>query len=114
MTHYALIFHSTRGLTAEELAKRKIEIAAWVKTVTEMGVYLDPRAFGEKVAYYTSEGGKGVLHEGSSDPSLINVVYFDAPSREEAIHIAEIHPGLHYGVSVDLREWTTPRETGVR
>ena len=26
------------------------------------------------------------------------------------LYIARIHPGLRYGVTVEVREWTSPRE----
>jgi hypothetical protein len=112
MTHYALIFHiGTRTLTAEEQKQRTVDIAAWVKEVSGMGVDLDPRAFGESVANFSTEGNTVVSRHESSDPKLSNLVFFDAPSREEAVHIARIHPGLKYGVTVEVREWTSPRVT---
>jgi len=109
MKHYALIFHSTRTLTPEELEQRKVEIAAWAKQVTDMGITLDPRALGETAANFSVEGDKIVSHEGSSDPTFGNLVFFDSPSRDQAVNIARIHPGLHYGSTVEVREWTDPR-----
>ena len=42
--HYALVFYSGRTLTPEELKQREVAIASWVKQVTGMGIWLDPRA----------------------------------------------------------------------
>jgi hypothetical protein len=114
MKHYALIFHSTRTLTPEELKQRPVEIAAWVKRVTDMGIALDPRALGETAATFSAEGNEVVSREESSDPTLSTIVFFDSPSRDQAVNIARIHPGLHYGVSIEVREWTSPRETAVK
>jgi septum formation inhibitor MinC len=114
MKHYALIFHTTRTLTHEELEQRKLEIAAWVKRVTDMGITLDPRALGETEETFSTEGNEIVSHKRSSDPKLRNLVFFDSPSRDQAVHIARIHPGLHYGATVEVREWTSPRETTVK
>jgi hypothetical protein len=111
---YALIFHSTRTLTPEELKQRPVEISAWVKRVTDMGITLDPRALGETAATFSVEGNDVVSREGSSDPTLSNIVFFDSPSRDQAVNIARIHPGLHYGVTVEVREWTSPREIAAR
>jgi hypothetical protein len=49
MKHYALLFHtnSNRPLTPKEQERRRVEIAAWAKQVTDMGIKLDPRALGE-------------------------------------------------------------------
>jgi hypothetical protein len=108
MQHYALIFHSTRPLTPEELQRRGPEIQAWVKTVNGKGITLDPRAFGETVATLWQQEGTTVSRNGSSDPALVNIVFFDARNKDEALEIARIHPGLHYGVTVEVREWSTP------
>lgn len=109
MQHYALIFHATRSLTPEEQKQRAVDIAAWVKTVTDMGIILDPRNFGEPVANFAAEQGKVVSRNGASDPKFVTIVFFDAPGRDQAMEIARIHPGLHYGVTVEVREWTSPR-----
>jgi hypothetical protein len=110
MKHYALLFHTSRSLTPEEQKQRAVEIAAWVKQVTEMGITLDPRALGETAATFSGKGGEVVPGNGSSDPTLSNLVFFDSPTKDHAIDIARIHPGLHYGVTVEVREWTSPRQ----
>ena len=110
MQHYALIFHATRSLTPEEQKQRALDIATWVKTVTGMGITLDPRNFGDSVANFASQEGKVVSRNGASDPKFVTIVFFDAPSRDQALEIAGIHPGLRYGVTVEVREWTSPRE----
>ena len=110
MKHYALVFHTSRTLTPEEQKQRGVEITAWVKQVTDMGVTLDPRALVETVANFSVEGERIVSHEGSSDPTFRNLVFFDSASRDQAATIARIHPGLHYGVTVEVREWTSPRQ----
>lgn len=111
MKHYALIFRTSRTLTAKELKQRAIDIAAWVKQVSDMGITLDPKAFGETIANLSAKGDKVISHEGPDDPTLVNIVFFDVSSREQAIKIAGMHPGLHYGVTIEVREWTSPRET---
>ena len=104
MKHYALIFRSTRALTAEELKQRSVDIAAWVKRVTDMGITLDPRNFEEMVAAFSTEGGEVVPHRESPDPALSTIVFFDSPDREQTANIARIHPGLRYGVRGEVRE----------
>jgi hypothetical protein len=113
MKHYALIFHSTRTLTLEELEHRKLEIAAWAKRVTDMGIKLDPRALGETAETFSAEGNEIVSHNKSIDPTFRNLVFFDSPSRDQAVDIARAHPGLHYGATVEVREWTSPQATTV-
>jgi hypothetical protein len=117
MKHYVLLFHTSRTLTPEELKQRGVEIAAWVKQVTDMGIALDPHSLGETAATFSPEGNKVGSRNGSngsngsSDPTLSNIVFFDSSSRDQAVDIARMHPGLHYGVTVEVREWTSPRQT---
>ena len=97
MKHYALIFHTSRTtLTPEEVKQRQVEITAWAKQVTDMGVKLDPRALVETVANFSVEGEEIVSHEGSSDPTFRNLVFFDSASRDQAVNIARLHPGLPF------------------
>jgi hypothetical protein len=116
MKHYALIFHinATRTLTPKEHEQRQVEIAAWAKQVTDMGIKLDPRALGETAANFSLEGDKIVSHEGSGDPTFRNLVFFDSASRDQAVNIARIHPGLHYGSTVEVREWADPRQAAAK
>jgi hypothetical protein len=111
MKHYALVFRSTRTLTPEELMQRPVEIAAWVKRVTNMGITLEPRNLGETAANFSAEGSEVVSRKGPSDPTLSTIVFFDSSSRDQAVNIARMHPGMHYGVTVEVREWTSPLET---
>jgi hypothetical protein len=113
MKHYGLFFRASRTLTPEELKQRAIDIQLWVKRVTEMGITLDPRGLGEATRF-SAEGNTVVSHEGAMDPALTTIVFFDSASSEQAAEIARIHPGLRYGVSVELREWSAPRPIAAR
>lgn len=108
MHHYVLIFRSTRALTADELTQRGVEIPAWVKRVSEMGITLDPKALSPTAVCLFHQNGGVVLRDGSADPALTNLVFFDAANHEQAVEVARLHPGLHYGVNVEVREWTFP------
>ena len=110
MKHYALVFRPTRLLTTEEVKQRQVEIAAWVQRVTSMGIALDPRNFGETAASLFAEGGEVISREVPNEPTFATIVFFDSPSRDQAVSIARIHPGLRYGVTVEVREWTSPAE----
>lgn len=114
MTHYALIFHTSRALSPEEIKQRSIDISDWVKKVMEMGVQLDPRALGQTVLFRPADNGAGTSQEGSSDPLLSNLVFFDSSDREQALTIAKLHPSVKYGVSLELREWTSPRAAATK
>jgi hypothetical protein len=61
-------------------------------------------------AAFALEDSKVVSRNGSSGPKPATIVFFDSPGSEQAVDIARIHPGLNYGVTVEVREWTSPRE----
>jgi len=85
-----------------------VEIPAWVKRVGQMGIPLDPKALAPSAVRLSQQNGSIVTEEGSADPTLTNLVFFDAADQEQALEVARIHPGLHYGVNVEVREWTSP------
>jgi hypothetical protein len=109
MKHYALIFQATRTLTPEEQKQRADDIAGWVKKVTDMGITLDPRNFGDTLAAFALENSKVVSRNGASGPKPATIVFFDSPSSEQAVDIARIHHFMHYGEIVEVREWNSPR-----
>ncbi|HSZ18138.1 MAG TPA: hypothetical protein VK764_13625 [Terracidiphilus sp.] len=108
MQHYVLIFRTSRALTPAELKQRPAEIQLWVKHVTSMGIAIDPKALGPFAIRFTQQNGTLQSQEDPADPALVNFVFFDAPTEAEAVEVARSHPGLRYGVSVELRNWTTP------
>ncbi len=115
MKHYALVFYpSSRTLTPEELKQRQVEILEWVKEVTAMGIDLDPRSFTAPAARLSISGGEVVSGSEAAGSTFTNVVFFDSASEEQAMHIAKTHPGLHYGTTVDVREWTSPRQPAAK
>lgn len=109
MAHYALIFRATRPFLPTEQEQRLNDIANWVKQVTEMGIMLDPRNFGETAASFAEDQGEIVSAKEAGNSALSTIVYFDTEDRALAVDIARIHPGLRYGATVELREWTSPR-----
>jgi len=73
-----------------------------------MGITLDPEALNPSAVRLSQQNGSLVTEEGPADPILTNLVFFDADGQEQAMEVARIHPGLHYGVNVEVREWTSP------
>ena len=109
MKHYALIFYPSRTLTSEQLKQRQIEILEWAKDVTSMGISIDPRAFATPLARLSPSGGETVPGNERAGSTFSNIVFFDAASEEQATRVAKMHPGLRYGTTVEVREWTSPR-----
>ena len=115
MHHYVMLFRGTRTLTPDELQTRAKELQEWIQKVAAMGIHLDPRPLGDTIANLSSQGGTTISHIDPTDRSLLTMVYFDAADNTKALEVARIHPGLHYGVTVELRQWAPPPPlTGAR
>jgi hypothetical protein len=112
--HYALVFYAGRALSPEELKQREVAIAAWVEQVTGMGIWLDPRSLARTAATFSAEGDQGIARKEPNEPTLSTIVFFDSPSGEQALKIAGMHPGVKYGATLEVREWTSPREAAAK
>lgn len=109
MKHYALIFYPSGTLTSEQLKQRQIEILQWVKDVKSMGIDIDPRAFATPLARLSPPESETISGNQKVGYMFSNIVFFDATSEEQAMRVAKTHPGLRYGTTVEVREWTSPR-----
>jgi hypothetical protein len=109
MKHYALIFYPSHTLTPGELKQRQIEILEWAKDVTSMGIDLDPRSFGSPIAQLTPAGGEAASAEERAASAFTNIVFFNSASEEQALRVAKTHPGLRYGTTIEMRQWTPPQ-----
>jgi hypothetical protein len=97
---------SARKLSDREQKRRGEEVRAWVARQTSEGRKLDPRLLGDET--YTV----GLENDGTdgahSDGRLIVILFIEANDFSEAVKIAKTHPGIRYGVSVEVRPWTRP------
>jgi hypothetical protein len=115
MKHYAMIFYASRALTPEELKQRQVEIAKWAQEVRAMGIHLDPRSFGAPIGQFSlSEDGVINPRNGGTGAAYSNIVFLDSGSEEQALHVAKMHPGVNYGSTVEVREWTSPVQNATK
>jgi len=108
MNRYMMLFRGTRALTESELEQRGIAIQEWVAMVRQKGINLDPRILEQRVGTYAQNNDVATFEAASKDSSLTAVVSFDAADDKTAEAIAEAHPGLRYGVVIELRRWLPP------
>jgi len=101
---FVFIFHKgSRNLSEEEEKRRTGEVRAWALQQIKEGRGLEPRILGDE----------SVRLEGTSasanDPLVIAFNFIEAADFSEAVTIAKTHPGLRYGVSIEVRPWSDPR-----
>jgi len=103
---FAFIFRKgTRKLSEGEQKRRTDEVRAWALQQIDEGRGLDPRILddesvrlGDTSAISTGEG------------SVIALNFIQAADFSEAVAIARTHPGLRYGVDIEVCPWTDPRK----
>ena len=98
-------FHIRKGnrtLSDDEQKRRTEEVRAWA--LQEVKTHdLEPRVLGNE-SFYVGDG------DGSNhDRTVIALNFIKAADFDEAVKIAKTHPGLRYGVSIEVRPWTDPR-----
>jgi hypothetical protein len=97
----------SRILSEEEQKRRADEVRAWALKQIAEGRKLDPHLMGPEY-YRTSAEGESDHAPAGTDSPPVAIVFLEARDFGEAIGIAKTHPGIRYGVSIEVRPWTTP------
>jgi hypothetical protein len=103
MQDFVLIFRLTRALSNADRAELTDQTRGWAGKYNNAGHLLEPRMLGSD---------QGVL--GTSGDALCGsipltaLLFLKARDRDEAMSIAAGHPGLQYGASIEVRDWSGP------
>jgi hypothetical protein len=95
-----------RKLSDEEQKRRSEEVRAWATRQNSEGRKLDPRILGDE-NYSVGLESDGT-DAANRDGRLIAIVFIEANDFSEAVKIAKTHPGIRYGVSIEVRPWGRP------
>jgi len=109
---FVFIFRQgTRRLTEAEQTQRTEEVRTWALQKLKENRGFDPRILGEE-GYRLPTVTTGDLRDGS----VTALNFIEAKDLNEAVEIAKTHPGLRYGISIEVRPWRDPRvpPAGVR
>ena len=106
MKQFVFVFRGGRELTEIEAAQRTKDVGEWARASMASGSGLDPRVFrGDK--YLVNEDSAAQVLS-ADDRSAIALNFITASDLDEAVRIAKTHPGLRYGVSLEVSEWFSP------
>jgi hypothetical protein len=105
---FVFIFRKgNRTLSEEEQKRRTEEVRAWA--LQEVKAHdLEPRVLGDE-SLYLGDSVRG----SDGEPTVIALNFIKAEDFDEAVKIAKSHPGLRYGVSIEVRPWIDPRNQAV-
>ncbi len=107
MKQFVFLFRQGRNLSEEEQKRRSDDVRLWAARQVNEGRRPDPRRLGEE-SYRVAPDGESGLAQANREWPLIAIVFLEASDFGEAVKIAKTHPGIRYGVSVEVRAWTTP------
>jgi hypothetical protein len=109
MQKYAFIFRqSNHPLTQEQQKRRAEEVRDWALHLRDEGHTLDPHLLGTERYVAEPNGVKPSRAEAATADPVIAILIADCASFDEAKKIALTHPGLRYGVSIEVREAASP------
>ena len=91
-------------LTDEEQKQRTEEVRDWALEQIKQGRNLEPCILGEE-SYLLAEDAPN----GGDDGTVAALNFIEATDIREAANIAKTHPGLRYGVRIEVRSWKDPR-----
>jgi hypothetical protein len=108
MKQFALIFRQyPKQFSETEQKNRAAEVLAWAQQQNKEGRNLDTHILGAENYSIGSDRAGGPV-PASVDGPLTVIVFLEASDFAAAVKIAESHPVLHYGVSVEVRPWASP------
>ena len=97
-----------RALSAEEQQRRGEEVRVWAQAQNGAGRNLDPRMLGDDI--YRANGEAPL----DGERSVIALLFLEARDIDDARTVANSHPGLRYGVNIELRPWAPPAQPSPR
>jgi hypothetical protein len=106
MQKFVIIFRQDpQPLSATDKQRRAEETAAWARRQNAAGHKLDPHILAPESAHSRPEGS--TVNQTDSW-TITALLFLQAHDLSEAAQIAESHPALHYGASVEVRPWSPP------
>ncbi len=105
MNTFVIIFRRRPpALSEAERQRLNEETGAWARVQNDAGHRLDPRILQADSAL---AGTDPATVQGGGGP-VSALLFLEARDLPEAARVAEAHPGLRYGFSVEVRPWTKP------
>jgi hypothetical protein len=105
MGSFVFIFRQGgRKLSEAEQERRTEEVRAWAVQQLTNDRNFDPRVLGDE-GYQLEDDTPTRKREGT----VIAFNFIEAKDLSEAVELAKTHPGLRYGVRIEVRPWTDPR-----
>ena len=100
MNTFVLIFRQETPLSASQRQDRAQETRPWAERMNAQGHNLSPR--------FLAPESHRIAADGRSETEAVAIsalLFLEAESFAEAVQIAQSHPAVGYGASVEVRAW---------
>jgi hypothetical protein len=105
MNTFVILFRQgPRSLTDTDKQRRSEEVAIWARRQNEAGHKLAPHI----LAPESVKRGPDVPIAAHGEWPVTALLLVEARDLDEAATVAESHPALRYGASVEVRAWSRP------
>ncbi|MDB6121628.1 MAG: hypothetical protein JWQ71_621 [Pedosphaera sp.] len=106
MKTFVILFHQApRPLTDTDRQRLTEETIPWARRQNGAGHKLDPRILAPERALRGLESTAATPADASPVTALL---FLEAHDLSEAAQVAESHPALRYGFSIEVRPWAPP------
>jgi hypothetical protein len=100
---FVFIFRDGRKMLSPlEQNARTEEVRDWALSRMKQDRTFDPRVL-DDVRQSVGDDAANIAHP------VIALNFLEAPTFDDAIEMAKTHPGLRYGVSIEVRPWRNPQ-----
>jgi hypothetical protein len=104
MNDFVILFRQgPRTLTEVDIARRQQEVSAWASAQNAAGHQLEPRILAPDML----RPGIGTEAPREAHP-VTALLFLQAGDLADAARIAESHPAIYFGASVEVRPWAPP------
>jgi hypothetical protein len=111
MKQFVLLFRqSPVTLSNADQSRRRDEVRNWALRQRADGRALDGRILEDESHTILPNADLSATKPDHESP-LTAIAFLEATSFQEAVEIAQTHPGVNYGVSVEVRGWSLPPAT---
>lgn len=106
MKTFVILFRQgPRPLTDTDKKRRAEETSAWARQQNDAGRKLNPHILAPESAH---RGSKHPIAGNANAWQITALLFLEADDLNQAAQIAESHPALRYGSSVEVRPWAPP------
>lgn len=108
MNTFILLFRQNPGQLSEaDLKLRGQQVTVWAQAQNSAGHKLDPRIFSPEGVHLSASRVKGPVVKTEEGP-VTAALFIEAKDLDDAVKVAEGHPGLNFGATVEVRPWAAP------